>query len=71
MIGLIRIVFVITAACLLMGGYVASQWAFFTGRAVQYASAVDAPPIQWLATILVLGAIGLRLADRPSPEDGA
>lgn len=70
MLGLIRIVFVITAAALLVGGYAASQWAFFAGQASDYASRVDSPPISLLATALLVGALALRFSGREPKEAG-
>lgn len=68
MLGLIRIVFVIAAAALLLGGYAASQWAFFAGQAGDYATKVDSPTVSLLATVLLVGALALRFWPREEEE---
>lgn len=50
-------------------GYVASQFAFFQGRAPEYAKAVDTPAIAWVATLAFVALIALAVADnRGEPE---
>lgn len=44
----------IGAVIALAAGYAASQWAAFTGKAPQYATAVDSPLVKW-AALAVLG----------------
>ena len=68
-----RTIFVIAATLVVVGGYAASQWAFFRGDPAQYAKSVDAPPMWAISGLLLFGAIilgflgGDRQGTRTSP----
>ena len=47
----------IAATLVVVGGYAASQWAFFRGDPAQYAKSVDAPPMWAISGLLLFGAI--------------
>ena len=47
----------IAATLVVVGGYVASQWAFFQGDPAQYAKSVDAPPMWAISALLLFGAV--------------
>lgn len=59
MLGLIRTVYAIAATLVVVGGYVASQWAYFHGNAAEYAKSVDSTPIVAVSAVLVVAAIVL------------
>lgn len=56
---LVRFGLTLFAALLLGGGYAASQYAYFNGRAAEFAAQMDQPAIRWLATLLLIAAIAL------------
>lgn len=64
MLGLMRILVVVAAVVIVVGGYVASQWAYFRGDPTAYAKSVDSTPMAALSWLLLLGAIGLAIAGR-------
>lgn len=55
----LRLGLTLAAALLLTGGYLASQYSYFNGRAAEFAAKMDDPPIRWLATLLLMAAIAL------------
>lgn len=54
---LLRFSITVLALSALAAGYAASQVAFFTGRAPEYAAAVDRPAIRFAALLLLLLAV--------------
>ena len=66
---LLRHSITVVALLALAAGYAASQYAFFTGRAPEYAQAVDRPIIKVLALLLLLAAIAFSFApDKEEPK---
>lgn len=55
----VRTALTAAALCLLCAGYAASQIALFQGRAADYASRVDTPPVWALSGLLLVVAIVL------------
>ena len=54
---------------LLVLGYAASQNAYFTGAASEYAAKVDCPPIKWVAlSILVVCVVFAFIRDEEADE---
>lgn len=65
----LRVAIMGAAVLLVCGGYVASQWFYWSGRASAYARAIDVPMVQLLASILLLGSIVVWLVhDRSEGE---
>lgn len=56
------------ALSLLCAGYAASQIAYFTGRFVDYALRVDAPPVQHLALLFLVSAVILAFIPERTDE---
>jgi hypothetical protein len=59
--------------CLLvMGGYAASQFFWWTGRAFQWHRAIDRPEVALLATFVLVGALVVYALPDPSrPSESA
>jgi hypothetical protein len=57
-----------SAALLLGGGYLASQWAFLNGTTEQYAKAIDTPQVAVMALALLLACVVLACLRQ---EEGA
>ena len=59
----------VAALLALAAGYAASQYAFFNGRAAEYAQTVDTPFVKILALLILLVAIALSfLPDKEEPQ---
>ena len=56
---LLRYSLTVVVLLALAAGYAASQYAFYNGRAPDYAQAVDNPAIKILALIVLIAAIAL------------
>lgn len=69
MLGLVRTIFVAAATLVVVGGYAASQWAFFRGDPAKYAKSVDSTPMWALSGLLVFGAIALGFVGNRSKGD--
>jgi hypothetical protein len=63
----LRVVLAAVSILLLLAGYLASQWAAFTGSAADYAAKADQTPIRILALVLLVAAIALAFV--PERED--
>lgn len=64
-IATLRGIVLVGLALVMVGGYAASQFMVLTGRASQWAQAVDVPSISLLALVLLAASIALSFA----PED--
>lgn len=49
-------------------GFLASQAAFWTGRAPEYAASVDVPPVRLVAAALLVAGIALSFVKDKSKE---
>jgi len=59
----------LVALLALAAGYAASQYAFFNGRASEYAQTVDTPAIRILALVFLLAAIAFSFVpDKEEPQ---
>lgn len=66
----IRLALICAFAILLMGGYAASQLAYFSGSVADYYQKVDSPSIRMLALILLVASIVVSLLKEPKdPEE--
>jgi hypothetical protein len=65
----VRSTYILLSILLLAGGYGMSQWSYFGGNAPRDAKAGDVPPVQALATTLLLARIVLYLVPRADGED--
>lgn len=66
---LLRFSITVLALLALAAGYAASQFAFFTGQALNYAGAVDQPFVKWVALILLVFAVAVSIVpDREQEE---
>lgn len=53
------------AMVVLGGGYLASQWAAYSGNASDVAAKLDQPPVRVLAALLVLATVILSILPDP------
>ena len=68
---LARWVLSVVAALLLSGGFLASQWFAYQGRASEYAARVDQPSMVYLSLLLLVAALVLGfLPDREGEDAG-
>jgi len=60
-----RFVVVVVLTVLVVGGYAASQVAYFNGTATEYAAKVDTPSIRILSLLLLLVSIAMAFVREP------
>jgi len=59
----------VAALLALAAGYAASQYAFFNGRAPEYAQTVDRPAVKILALVFLVAAIAFSFVpDKEEPR---
>jgi hypothetical protein len=68
LLGLIRTLYIIIATLVVVGGYVASQYAFFQGDPAQYAARVDSPAMRLVSALILVGGIALVWLGRNAEE---
>lgn len=52
----------------LVAGYLASQYAYFTGTTAQYTEKIDQPPVRMLALLFFIAAIALAFVKDKEPS---
>ena len=67
---LARLLTGMAAIALLLGGFVASQFAALGGQAADYAHKIDQAPIRMLALLILVGSIILAFFPDRSAESG-
>ena len=67
---LVRLMLGLAATALLLGGYIASQFAALNGQAAEYATKVDQAPIRYLALALLIGSIALAFLPERDRDAG-
>ncbi|MBS1706685.1 MAG: hypothetical protein JST40_12495 [Armatimonadetes bacterium] len=66
---LARLLVAIAVLILVVGGYIASQFAVWSGTTAQYAQRIDTEPVKMLALVLFVGIVALTIARKAeAPE---
>lgn len=66
----VRWIFSMMVAIAMMGGYVASQYAYFTQQYQEYSNIADSTLIATLSLLVLVACIGLAVKqDKPEEDD--